>query len=376
MSGRPPQRPAFRPRWWPADEAWPPSHGGPWSHGGPPFMRQLGCMVLVFVIMIALAAMAVAWLVIAAHGPMGPAGRGGPGGPFVLVIAVVLLLAAAGAARNFRRIAGPITEVMAAAQRVEAGDYTVRIPEPRRAPPDLQALVRAMNTMTARLEADEGRRRALMADVSHELRTPLAIIQGETEAMIDGIHQPDAARLGAILDEVQVLSRLVDDLRTLVYSEGGALSLHREPADIGVLAAEAAEGFRSAAGRAGVALALDAPDELPLLEADPVRIREVLDNLLANALRHTPEDGAVNLAVRLEAAAIVITVSDTGPGIAPELLPHVFERFTKGAGSQGSGLGLAIAMRLVLAHGGEISAANPPGGGTVITVRLPLERAE
>jgi signal transduction histidine kinase len=232
--------------------------------------------------------------------------------------------------------------------------------------------------MVERLEADERQRRSLLADVSHELRTPLAVLQGNLEAIVDGVHPADEAHLGALVEETRVLARLIEDLRTVALSEAGTLALHREPVDVGVVAADVATSFRADASAAGIELVVDVPEELRLLDADPVRLREVLANLLANALRHTPAGGSIRLAARVPSGdqGLEIIVSDTGRGIPPDLLPHVFDRFAKSAESHGSGLGLAIAKALVEAHGGTISAMSPPGDGatgTAMTIRLPLD---
>jgi signal transduction histidine kinase len=227
--------------------------------------------------------------------------------------------------------------------------------------------------MAARLEADEEQRRTLLADVSHELRTPLAVVTGNLEAILDGVYAPDRAHLEIILDETRVLGRLIDDLRTIALSEAGTLALHPEPTDPDILIADVVRSFEPAAAAAGVELGAAIERDLPILDIDPVRIREVLSNLVANALRHTPEGGRVTVAGAVEDGRWVrIEVDDTGSGIDPALLPHVFDRFVKGEASRGSGLGLAIARQLVLAHGGEIVAESPVGGGTTIRVRLPL----
>jgi len=242
-------------------------------------------------------------------------------------------------------------------------------------PPPVRALARGFNTMAARLEADEAQRRTLLADVTHELRTPLTVVQGSVEAILDGVHPADETHLTAILEETRVLDRLIEDLRTLALSESGALSLHREPTDLAILATDAATSFAAAAAAAGVEIATNVADDLPLLEVDPVRIREVIGNLVANALRHTPPGGRIEIDARRVAGPaggrIEIAVRDTGSGIDPELLPHVFDRFARGSGSTGSGLGLSIARGLVELHGGTIEASARGGGGTRILIRLP-----
>jgi two-component system sensor histidine kinase BaeS len=225
--------------------------------------------------------------------------------------------------------------------------------------------------MAAHLEVDEQQRRTLLADVSHELRTPLAVLRGELEAMIDGVHPIDEAHLTAAVDQIAMLTKLVEDLRTLALAEGGTLALHREQTDLAVLAQEAASSFEVLAGAAGVRLAVEMPDDLPLIEVDPLRIQQVIVNLVANALRYAPRDSAVSVVGRAAPGEETVSVSDCGPGVAPEVLPHIFERFAKGDESRGSGLGLAIARQLVEAHGGSIAAEQPAGGGTTITFRLP-----
>jgi two-component system sensor histidine kinase BaeS len=164
------------------------------------------------------------------------------------------------------------------------------------------------------------------------------------------------------------------------------LSLHREPTDLGILATDVATSFAAAAMAAGVELTTSVHDDLPLLDLDPVRIREVVGNLVANALRHTPSGGRIAIearSVRIARAghdpgddAVEIVVRDTGSGIDPELLPHVFDRFIRGAGSTGSGLGLSIARGLVELHGGTIVASSPPDEGTEIRIQLPIERPQ
>ncbi len=274
--------------------------------------------------------------------------------------------------KAFRRVTAPVGEFMDAVERVAEGDYAARVGEA--GPRDVRALARAFNGMVARLQSSETERRGLLADVTHELRTPLTVIQGNLEALLDGVYPADAEHLAPILDETQVLSRLIDDLRTLALAESGSLTLHREPTDLGVLAGETAAAFRAQAEAAGVALNVDVSEDLPLLNVDPLRLREVVANLTANALRYTPAGGRVTIRGRTAdgepAPGVVLEVADSGAGISAEALPHIFDRFYKSAESRGTGLGLAIAKNLVAAHGGEISVRSMLGEGTVMTVRL------
>jgi signal transduction histidine kinase len=367
-----PRRP---PEWWPAGESWPPRRGpGPWGRRGPwggrrgPWSRGFGCLFGLFFLLGIAGIIGVIATVVEHVGPMAQLARflG-----FLIVIGVIWGVITYG--RMFRRVAGSLDELTEAADRVESGDYSVRVREPDRGPRAMRDLARGFNEMAARLEVDEAQRRRLLADVSHELRTPLAVMQGNVEAMLDGVHEPDEEHLAAILEETRVLGRLVDDLRTVALSESGSLPLHREPTDLSVIATDAVGSFRAAAQAAGVELGVEIADEIPLLDVDPVRIREVISNLVANALRHTPAGGTIAIAARVgEANEVVVTVRDTGSGIEPDLLPHVFDRFAKGATSRGSGLGLAIARGLVEAHGGSIDVESEPGRGSTFRFRIPL----
>lgn len=302
-------------------------------------------------------------------------------GPFVLVRAIVMItlvvvvISAIAGSIGVRRLAGPLSDLLGASRRVEAGDFSARVREDARGPQLLREVLGTFNTMASHLEADEVRRRQLLADVGHELRTPLAVLQGGIEAMIDGVHPADEAHLAVLLDETRVLSRLVDDLRTVTLAEAGTLALHREPTDVGILVTEVAEAFQPQARAASVTIAVEADEDLPLLDIDPVRIREVLENLLANALRYAPPASTVRLTATVEVDRVAFAVTDEGPGIAPDLLPHIFDRFVKSDRSPGSGLGLAIARGIVEAHAGTIEATST-SSGTRIRFGLPLNAPE
>jgi two-component system, OmpR family, sensor histidine kinase BaeS len=289
--------------------------------------------------------------------------RGGHRGPFfplaiLLVIVVIVLVARAG-----RRFAAPVAEVMEAADRVAGGDYRARVAE--RGPPDVRRLAHSFNEMTERLGSNEERRRQLLADVTHELRTPLSVIRASLEAFVDGLYPTDEAHLRSVLEETTVMSRLLDDLQTLSTAEAGVLRLHREPTAPGDLVDVAVESFAAQARERGIALRAEVEPELPLIEVDRLRIGEVLANLLSNAVRHTARGGDVVAAARPTPAGLELSVRDTGPGIPPEQLPHVFDRFSRSPDSPGAGLGLAIARSLVEAHGGTIRADSSPSGTTI-----------
>jgi two-component system sensor histidine kinase BaeS len=183
----------------------------------------------------------------------------------------------------------------------------------------------------------------------------------------------DEAHLTAAVDQIAMVTKLVEDLRTLALAEAGALALQKEPTDLAVLANESASSFEGLAATAGVRLAVRMPDDLPLVDLDPLRIQQVIGNLVANALRYAPQGSVVSIVGEAPPNAVTIAVTDMGPGIAPDMLPHIFERFAKAEDSRGSGLGLAIARQLVEAHGGSISAESPPGGGTTIVFELPTQ---
>jgi signal transduction histidine kinase len=272
-----------------------------------------------------------------------------------------------------RRVGMPLGGIVEAANRVADGDFSTRVAE--HGPESLRTVARAFNTMASRLEAHDQQRRHLMADIAHELRTPLSVIQGRLEGFLDGVYPRDDERMETLLEETRLLARLVEDLRTLANAESGALTLHKEPTDIAVLVQDVVNAFSAEAAKMEAAIRLDVANDLPLVMMDPIRIREVLSNLISNAAHHTPQGGTISIGVVTTAGRLLISVADTGEGIAAEDLPKIFDRFYKGARSRGSGLGLTIARSLVAAHGGEISAESTPGRGTTITITLPIVSA-
>ena len=292
------------------------------------------------------------------------------GRSMLVATAVAIAIATVAAVTTmFRRIGRPLDAVMAAANRVATGDYSVRVTE--QGPPAIRALARSFNTMTTRLESHDRVRRNLMADVAHELRTPLTVIQGKLEGLVDGVYPRDERQLQQLLEQTQVLSRLIEDLRTLALSESGALKLERDTVDLASLAGDVAAAFAADAAQQGVRIDVDAPRDLPPVDADPVRIREVIGNLLANAIRHTPRSGSVRVQLAASNGHVSVEIRDTGRGMSADEIARAFDRFYKGAESRGSGLGLTIAKSLVAAHGGEMHASSEPGLGTTIGFRLP-----
>jgi signal transduction histidine kinase len=349
--GPPPGR---RPPWWPEGEPFPPQRWG--RRGGPPpFIRFIGCFVLLLFV-----------VALIAGGFFGAIfGREGFH-PFVLFPIFLIILIAIAVSGGVRRMTRPMNNLIDAARRIESGDYSAQVPE--WGSRDIRSVARAFNSMSARLKTIDEQRRSFMADVTHELRTPLSVIRGQAEAIADGVYPADAAHLVPILDATQALDRLVEDLRTLVLTDAGNLALNKEPTDLGQLVEDTVGSFRSQAESAGVSLTSGVADNLPTIEVDPARIRQVISNLLSNAIRHTPSGGSVKVALDSPSDQVTLTVTDTGEGIPPELLPHVFERFVKGPNSKGSGLGLAIAHDIIEGHGGTLTITSEPNHRTVATV--------
>jgi two-component system sensor histidine kinase BaeS len=328
-----------------------------WHPGPRPFF---GCIFAIVFLVVMISLVAVIATVFSSVGPLP-----------VVIVAILVVAVGLAASGGFRRSARTLDTLVDATSRVEGGDYTTRVEPPVRGWRPMRQLVRGFNTMVERLQRDEDQRRTLLNDVSHELRTPLTVISGNLEAMIDGVHPADEAHLSAILEETRVMERLIDDLRTVALSEAGTLQLHREPTDPDVLIDEVVRSFQGTAGSAGVTVTADVPADLPIVDVDPVRLREVLANLVANGVRHTPAGGTVSVRGEATDKWLVIRVADTGSGIDPALLPHVFDRFVKGADSGGSGLGLAIARHLVTAHGGTLEVEATGNAGTTFRVTLP-----
>ena len=328
----------------------------------------VGCAIVGFVIVVGATAAFVAWIAAAVLGFLVPAA--GPSWATGLGIAMVLLLALVVSARAFASYVRPLAGLADATTRLADGEPEVRVRA--HGPRPVRDLAVSFNAMSERLDRSRASRQAMLADVTHELRTPLTVIGGGLEAMLDGVHPMDSDHIAPLLAETQVMDRLLEDLRTLSLAEAGALPLHREPADLVEIAVDAVAGQRQRASAKGVRLAVDAGPSLET-SVDPVRVREIVTNLLTNAIRHTPSGGSVDVAVRGEPGEALIEVRDTGDGIAAGDLPHVFDRFERRADSGGSGLGLTIVRDLAAAHGGSVEAASGGvGQGSTFRVRLPI----
>jgi signal transduction histidine kinase len=292
-----------------------------------------------------------------------------------LALALALLAGLLGR-RTFRDIAVPLADVMTAADAVAEGDLSVRVEEDK--PGEFGQLARSFNRMVGELERSDQQRRNLTADVAHELRTPLHIIQGNLEGVLDDVYEPTDEHIQTTLEETQQLSRLVEDLRTLSLAEAGQLPLVWESVDVAELLTDVCTSFSGQAEAAGIALSIEVGKNLPTITGDVGRLDQVLGNLIANAVRHTPAGGSITLeAEAIRGGGARIRVRDTGEGISADDLPYVFDRFWKGdrsrtrASGAGSGLGLAIARQLVNAHGGTICVESELGKGSTFTIELP-----
>jgi two-component system OmpR family sensor kinase/two-component system sensor histidine kinase BaeS len=286
------------------------------------------------------------------------------------------------AVRTFRGIATPLADVMAAADAVAEGDFSVRVEVEEYRRGEFAQLARSFNRMAGELERAEQQRRNLTADIAHELRTPLHIIQGNLEGVLDGVYQPSEEHINTTLDETRLLARLVEDLRTLSLAEAGQLPLVLEPVDIGELLADVQTSFSGQAEAAEIDLTLSTNGQQigqvkgMIVSGDIGRLDQVMTNLVANAIRHTPTGGTITLSAEAVSDGVEIRVQDTGEGIDPADLPYIFDRFWRAdrarPHSDGAvGLGLAIARQFIRAHSGKIEVESQPGQGTTFTIQLP-----
>jgi two-component system OmpR family sensor kinase len=278
------------------------------------------------------------------------------------------------------RLAAPLEELANAARAIGAHDLSRRI-----RPKGTQEMVEvaiAFNQMAADLEEAERRRRALVADVAHELRTPLTVLQGNLRAILDDVYPLDKEEVTRIYEQTRHLSQLVDDLHELSLAEARQLPLHFRETDVAALIQSEAAVFEPVAAQKQIELHVEVGPSCPRVRADADRLKQVLHNLLSNALRHTPQGGTIALHAGLDEGALRIEVVDTGEGIPAGHLPYVFDRFyrvdrTRARDTGGAGLGLAIVRAIVESHEGRVSAhPNDPGPGTTFAIHLPLSPGE
>ena len=295
-------------------------------------------------------------------------------GGLVLVVVGVGLLAGLAARIQANKVAARLEPLAVASKELAAGDMSARVPD--LGDPELDEVAHAFNEMASDLEATRAREREFILGVGHDLRTPLTTIGGYAEALEEGEVAPeDLARIGAVLGvQSRQLSRLIEDLSILARMEQPEFGLRVEQVDVGAHVREIVNGFNRRADEVGVKLDLNSADEM-IVETDPDRLSQIVQNLMENALRFTPETGTVSVSVDRDRTNVYLTVSDTGSGIAEVDLPHVFDRHYVGAQRQvrneGSGLGLSIVAGLVERLGGEVEAESTVGKGTTIRVTLP-----
>jgi two-component system sensor histidine kinase BaeS len=288
-------------------------------------------------------------------------------------VAVALsALAAIGLARHFRR---PIDRLARGAGALAAGDYTVRLPLARS--DELGDLARHLNVLAERLDQAEAARRQWVADTSHELRTPLAVLRAQLEAIQDGVRQATPASVDAMVLQVHALTKLIDELYALARADVGELACRREPLDLWQLAATEAQAFGARFQAASLAFDLGAPPAQAQVLADPDRMRQVVANLLENSLRYTAAGGVVRLSAHADDAQLHLTFDDSAPGVPPDALARLGERFYRVDASRsrahgGAGLGLALCRRLLEAQGGRLGFAHSPLGGLRVMVSMPL----
>nr|MBA3534861.1 HAMP domain-containing protein [Ardenticatenales bacterium] len=274
-----------------------------------------------------------------------------------------------------RRLMAPLQRLVDVTQHIAEGRFEQRVTE--EGTEEIAELARSLNEMAAALQQSETLRRNLVADIAHDLRTPLSVLQGNLQALLDDVYPLEKAEIANLYDETRMLSRLVNDLREMGLAEAGQLSLHPEPLEIGGLLQDITSLYVEVAAEQNITVALDAPTDLPLTLADPERTRQVLHNLLSNALRHTSPQGTITLRAASAPAAVRVSVQDSGPGIPAADLPRLFERFWRADKSRsreygGSGLGLAIVKHLVELQGGEIGVESREGVGSCFWFTLPL----
>ncbi len=274
-----------------------------------------------------------------------------------------------------RRISRPLSELTETTASIAEGEYGEKVIV--RGGREIEELGRAFNTLSEKLEKNEKLRKNMVADIAHELRTPLTTLRGDFEAVKDGLLEPDSAVLDNLLGDIQVLTRLVEDLQQLSLAEAGQLKLELTRLEAKTVVDDVTSRFENEIAGKQISLNIETEPGLMPIRADRLRISQVLGNLIKNSLTHTPEGGSITVSAVQSGREVIFSVADTGPGIAPDELPHIFERFYRADKSRvrtsgGSGLGLTIARTLVTAHGGRIWAESEVGKGTKMSFSVPI----
>ncbi len=292
--------------------------------------------------------------------------------PLLLLILLVATVAVGIVATRFTR---RLERLRRAVDEVHLRDLTTRVS--MNGHDAVSELAESFNRMAARLEDQEKVRRQFFADLSHEIRHPIAIMLGRLESIQDGVIPLTEQQILHLHDMVLGLKRLVTDMNDLALADVGQLSLHRQPVDMRDLFAQIHANLQPVAEHGGLEFTATVPKALPLVSADPDRLRQVLTNLVTNAFQQTPSGGRVSLTCQTTSHDMTLAVSDNGTGIDPDDLPHLFERFYRADKSRsrtqgGSGLGLSIVRSMVDLHGGSIEAQSTPGQGSRFLITLPL----
>jgi len=274
-----------------------------------------------------------------------------------------------------RQIVSPLSKITSAAQQVKQGDLSQRVGISGSS--ELADLGESFNKMVEKLSYDQELRHNMVADIAHELRTPLSIVQGNVEAMLDGVLPVDTENLTSLHQETMLLSRLVEDLRTLSLAETGQLRYHPEDIDLKDLAQSVVDGFKTQFATKNIKVNLEASKDLPSVWADQDRTAQIVRNLLSNAFYYTPEGSSINVRLTSTSEGVTVSITDTGTGIPSEDIAHIFDRFYRVDRSRtrktgGSGLGLAIVKQLVEAQGGQVWVDSAMGKGSTFSFSLPL----
>jgi signal transduction histidine kinase len=293
--------------------------------------------------------------------------------PAIIVVGAVAVGAGVWMSRS---LSAPLREMEEAAGAIGRQELSTRLSP--HGSQEMIAVSSAFNDMAAQLEEADSLRQNLLADVAHELRHPIHILQGNLQAMLDDVYPLNKEEIARLSDQARLLTALVDDLRILAQAEAHQLRLEKSATDMAALVKDAASGFKPLVAAKDIEMRVELLGAMPIMEVDPGRMRQVLGNLLGNALLHTPDGGAITVCAEQKESTFLVSVTDSGSGIAAEDLPHVFDRFyradpARSRDAGGSGLGLAIAQAIVAEHGGEITASSAgPGQGSTLIIYLPI----